>query len=718
MSFPSNFSRSFHPSYTSSPGFDGKNTLSHKTASGLSNNLTTGLNLNPHGDDISERSRSPYSITNYRSYLDKDIKYGTSQSNVQQSGSIPGTAQRLQMDLPETHLHTSSSASNLEHVENDLLEDPRSPIRKLLDFMQDIHDVDIERCLRDYKAMMESRDPTALTREEEYVRSKKSLTEVVDKRSESRCRRERDQFRNERDQLQKEVDELHAKVTVLEKMEKEFNPSEALGKEIEKIKQEYEEKNRELNDKWKKALEKKGLEEMEKETKLKEDIEKLQKQLEEKQKMESKLLDRVERHKKALDQAHEEKDKLEKEKTEALTRLSKEMGNKLNDKNPNITDLSDSNRPTKIAEKYNELYDNEWTDALEHLSQEIYTEESAIVELLDCIQAAYSFCKDAAFHQMENLKKSLTNLRIRSRDASNTLCTVEPQTEKMLEEIRKSQKMPSDSLFKEFEYSSGFKTVFKKVPEYTSKCLELCWLMHMQNPPVALGQPPAEGSPFNGNMYKEYTKTGNTVHFVVWLPLLLQENGPLLQKGVAQPYPNKDRSIRQRSPSAADNIKKSTYQVDERARQTTGTSDPLVDQMFDNQGRNVVTTGQTRTHREIPISIANTDRGSYEYMYGNRHQSATPTYQQSIGTARTSTASPKYDNTHRQRTHHTSSTSQGSRSRVRESHMSDTLHKYTEPYLFYHNGEKYVHFQGKTFPYNIWQAMERKFWLDPGSSEA
>ena len=63
------------------------------------------------------------------------------------------------------------------------------------------------------------------------------------------------------------------------------------------------------------------------------------------------------------------------------------MGSKLSEKNPNITDLSDSNRPTKIAEKYSELYDNEWTDALETLSDNgIYTEESAIQVLVTCIQ--------------------------------------------------------------------------------------------------------------------------------------------------------------------------------------------------------------------------------------------------------------------------------------------------------------------------------------------
>ena len=70
------------------------------------------------------------------------------------------------------------------------------------------------------------------------------------------------------------------------------------------------------------------------------------------------------------------------------------MGSKLSEKNPNITDLSDSNRPTKIAEKYSELYDNEWTDALETLTSDngIYTEESAIQVLVTCIQVNIVHC--------------------------------------------------------------------------------------------------------------------------------------------------------------------------------------------------------------------------------------------------------------------------------------------------------------------------------------
>jgi hypothetical protein len=46
-----------------------------------------------------------------------------------------------------------------------------------------------------------------------------------------------------------------------------------------------------------------------------------------------------------------------------LLRLSKIAGAKLTYNNPNIADLSDQKRPTKLAEEFAELYDNEWTDA-------------------------------------------------------------------------------------------------------------------------------------------------------------------------------------------------------------------------------------------------------------------------------------------------------------------------------------------------------------------
>ena len=86
-----------------------------------------------------------------------------------------------------------------------------------------------------------------------------------------------------------------------------------------------------------------------------------------------------------------------------------------------------------------------------------------------------------------------------------------------------------------FQMADKCKPVLKKVQQYTAICLELCWLMNMSDPPIAIGSPSAKCSVFDSTIYKVYTKSGKTVNYVVWLPLYLFENGPLLQKGVVQP---------------------------------------------------------------------------------------------------------------------------------------------------------------------------------------
>lgn len=65
-----------------------------------------------------------------------------------------------------------------------------------------------------------------------------------------------------------------------------------------------------------------------------------------------------------------------------LNRLSKLAGAKLKDNNPNITDLSDPNRPMKIIEHFNEIYDIEWTSSLDTLCTECKMEENAAIQKL------------------------------------------------------------------------------------------------------------------------------------------------------------------------------------------------------------------------------------------------------------------------------------------------------------------------------------------------
>ena len=67
-----------------------------------------------------------------------------------------------------------------------------------------------------------------------------------------------------------------------------------------------------------------------------------------------------------------------------MFRLSKLAGAKLTVDNPNIADLSDEKRPTKLAEEFAELYDNEWTDAFEDIHTE--TEQAKTDLMLKILQ--------------------------------------------------------------------------------------------------------------------------------------------------------------------------------------------------------------------------------------------------------------------------------------------------------------------------------------------
>ena len=71
------------------------------------------------------------------------------------------------------------------------------------------------------------------------------------------------------------------------------------------------------------------------------------------------------------------------------------------------------------------------------------------------------------------------------------------------------------------------------VLEYANKCVEITWLMSVQDPPVILDNM-KDHHGFHTEMYKAFTKHGRNVDFYVWPALLLHEGGPLLAKGVAQ----------------------------------------------------------------------------------------------------------------------------------------------------------------------------------------
>ena len=75
----------------------------------------------------------------------------------------------------------------------------------------------------------------------------------------------------------------------------------------------------------------------------------------------------------------------------------------------------------------------------------------------------------------------------------------------------------------------------KAVTEYVEKCVELCWLMAIQSPPVAIDDnvEKYKKQRFDDRRFKPYTKKGQVIDYVVW-PMLSISGGGMLGKGVAQ----------------------------------------------------------------------------------------------------------------------------------------------------------------------------------------
>ncbi|XP_052673257.1 uncharacterized protein LOC128155532 isoform X2 [Crassostrea angulata] len=163
---------------------------------------------------------------------------------------------------------------------------------------------------------------------------------------------------------------------------------------------------------------------------------------------------------------------LTEEKETLLTRLSQVAGARLRDNNPGISDLSDPNRPLKLNEKISELYDNEWTDAIENLETE-QSEQTAIAILLNIVMIVWK------------------------------------------------------------DMESTFGKMATKCEPLINKCVQYCWLMCIQDPPMCLVDF-GRGLEFNSNEMRSFTKSGKFVDFVVWPALYLHEDGPLLSKAVVQ----------------------------------------------------------------------------------------------------------------------------------------------------------------------------------------
>ncbi|XP_060607624.1 uncharacterized protein LOC132759792 [Ruditapes philippinarum] len=237
-------------------------------------------------------------------------------------------------------------------------------------------------------------------------------------------------------------------------------------------------------------------------------------------------------------------------------RFSKLAGKKLQEQNADIADFLDPYRAMKVSEKFGQLYDDDWTNAFESLTDKKLGVplRDAINVLLRLLQECWAFCNKLVEAQMESLQnvflhpaQNLANFdqkktgltdrpRITSKDqpSLNDLRKRVGVSPPVIEEVKQAFLADSKTWDKREEKKFDKKHIEACTP-YIQKCAEVCWLMALHDPPLLMKMDVKQGEKFDTNIYTVYSQSGQTIDFLVWPPLYNGRDGGLLSKGVAEP---------------------------------------------------------------------------------------------------------------------------------------------------------------------------------------
>lgn len=221
-------------------------------------------------------------------------------------------------------------------------------------------------------------------------------------------------------------------------------------------------------------------------------------------------------------------------KENALQRLSEHVALNLADNNPNLVDLSDVNRPNNLVERFSQLYDNEWTNACEALKkiEGFEDDKVAVKQLLDIVMECFRFCKD----------KAVTQLTLILKACDIDMEKVSVETKKLIKDARKKIAVEAVPFIQRETQShlqstnDRFEDLVKEdaVKDYMDHCIGICWLMAVQDPPMALSADAGEDRKFQKSKFRDYMKIGEFVDHFVWPSVLIQDGGNVMSKGIVQ----------------------------------------------------------------------------------------------------------------------------------------------------------------------------------------
>lgn len=280
--------------------------------------------------------------------------------------------------------------------------------------------------------------------------------------------------------------------------------------------------------------------------------------------------------------------KLEKQNDKLAFRLSEAIGDNV-DTGDGVSKM-EADSPIKLAEQFQEIYDNDYTlayEELENMASDLSV-QGLTKQLLDILQLADRLCKNYSTNHLTSIKRSITGLSVHipafspkqpcsqnmATENTNSTCLIRNHwTEILINRTCSKEDMPhtkaaelvtvnEDSvsskdwkqildLRRKFAYkfqdslleilldviARDFDINLKSLPglrDYTHKCLHICWQMSLRKNPLCIKFFEIhEKTIFDTNTFRPFMRSGRYIDYVTWPPLYLHEGGVLLVKGVA-----------------------------------------------------------------------------------------------------------------------------------------------------------------------------------------
>ncbi|XP_062613098.1 uncharacterized protein LOC134274868 [Saccostrea cucullata] len=239
---------------------------------------------------------------------------------------------------------------------------------------------------------------------------------------------------------------------------------------------------------------------------------------------------------------------------ELTNRLTHSLNIKETDETNYISNPDDEGRPTRLAERFATVYEEEWNDAFDALTMSLrWGEMDAIFHLLRIVRYIYDYCETTAKEQLEMLENVLYGPMIHPKrqykNNDDFQCLQEGQQllmsscaarcAKDFRKVNAGVSVPELCVdFKEQVVRHIFKWDLDLLPaavlNFIDKCMEIIWFMCIQEPPMVITWA-NDGESVNTNYYTFYSRKGKIVKQPVWPAVFLQHGGPLLTRGVVVP---------------------------------------------------------------------------------------------------------------------------------------------------------------------------------------